>query len=229
MIKIGEYQYNDFNDLEENFKRTLEPKFDIKNRLMYTDMTIDDNKEYEQILKWLLNNGYYIKQFPNVIQKQMSLKRFAYDEIKEKIRKNEGYSFEDSIPWFERRKLINELEIIKKSNDTFFEVEEDLNTTINKIANGRGGLEHQTVDDQLGTLNNCIEYLLKKGGKFKDVSESVFYEFLNNTDIMKYRKDTHIFRHASTETLEEKSKWSNAKKQFYIRLGVIMVTAIYDD
>ncbi|MGC9651007.1 hypothetical protein ACO2FA_13085 [Staphylococcus warneri] len=114
MIKIGEYQYNDFNDLEENFKRTLEPKFDIKNRLMYTDMTIDDNKEYEQILKWLLNNGYYIKQFPNVIQKQMSLKRFAYDEIKEKIRKNEGYSFEDSIPWFERRKLINELEIIKK-------------------------------------------------------------------------------------------------------------------
>lgn len=229
MIKIGEYQYNDFNDLEENFKRTLEPKFDIKNRLMYTDMTIDDNKEYEQILKWLLNNGYYIKQFPNVIQKQMSLKRFAYDEIKEKIRKNEGYSFEDSIPWFERRKLINELEIIKKSNDTFFEVEEDLNTTIIKIANGRGGLEHQTVDDQLGTLNNCIEYLLKKGGKFKDVSESVFYEFLNNTDIMKYRKDTHIFRHASTETLEEKSKWSNAKKQFYIRLGVIMVTAIYDD
>lgn len=229
MIKIGEYQYNDFNDLEENFKRTLEPKFDIKNRLMYTDMTIDDNKEYEQILKWLLNNGYYIKQFPNVIQKQMSLKRFAYDEIKEKIRKNEGYSFEDSIPWFERRKLINELEIIKKSNDTFFEVEEDLNTTINKIANGRGGLEHQTADDQLATLNNCIEYLLKKGGKFKDVSESVFYEFLNNTDIMKYRKDTHIFRHASTETLEEKSKWSNAKKQFYIRLGVIMVTAIYDD
>ncbi|MGC9651008.1 hypothetical protein ACO2FA_13090 [Staphylococcus warneri] len=104
-----------------------------------------------------------------------------------------------------------------------------MNTTINKIANGRGGLEHQTVDDQLGTLNNCIEYLLKKGGKFKDVSESVFYEFLNNTDIMKYRKDTHIFRHASTEALEEKSKWSNAKKQFYIRLGVIMVTAIYDD
>lgn len=54
---------------------------------MYTDMTIDDNKEYEQILKWLLNNGYYIKQFPNVIQKQMSLKRFAYDEIKEKYEK----------------------------------------------------------------------------------------------------------------------------------------------
>ncbi|CAG7915082.1 hypothetical protein [Mammaliicoccus sciuri] len=229
MINIGEYQYNDFYDLEENFKKTLEPKFGNKNRLMYTDMTIDDEKEYKEILKWLLNNGYYIKQFPNVIKKQTSFKRFACDEIKAKIRKNKKYSSEDSIPWVDRRELINELEIIKKNSDTFFEVEEDLNTTIDKIANGRGGLEHQTVDDQLGTLNNCIEYLLKEEGKFKDVPESVFYDFLNNKDIMKYRKDTHIFRHASTEALVEKSKWSNDKKQFYIRLGVIMITAIYND
>ncbi|WP_162912214.1 hypothetical protein [Staphylococcus sp. EZ-P03] len=54
MINLGEYQYNDFYDLEENFKKTLEPKFDNKNRLMYTDMTIDDEKEYREILKWLL-------------------------------------------------------------------------------------------------------------------------------------------------------------------------------
>ncbi|EKU45485.1 hypothetical protein [Staphylococcus massiliensis] len=53
MINLGEYQYNDFYDLEENFKKTLEPKFDNKNRLMYTDMTIDDEKEYREILKWL--------------------------------------------------------------------------------------------------------------------------------------------------------------------------------
>lgn len=121
------------------------------------------------------------------------------------------------------------MEIIKKNSDTFFEVEEDLNTTINKIANSRGGLEDQTIDDQLATLNNCIEYLLKEEGKFKDVPESVFYVFLNNKDVMKYRKDTHIFRHASTETLDEKMRWSNDKKQFYIRLGIIMITAIYKD
>ena len=46
---------------------------------------------------------------------------------------------------------------------------------------------------------------------------------------MKYRKDTHIFRHVSNEALEEKSKRSSDKKQFYIRLGVIMITAIYND
>ncbi|WP_437199636.1 hypothetical protein [Staphylococcus aureus] len=114
MINLGEYQYNDFYDLEENFKKTLEPKFDNKNRLMYTDMTIDDEKEYREILKWLLNNGYYIKQFPNVIKKQTSLKRFACDEIKAKIRKNKKYNSKDSIPWADRRELINELEIVKK-------------------------------------------------------------------------------------------------------------------
>lgn len=103
-----------------------------------------------------------------------------------------------------------------------------MNTTIDKIANSRGGLEDQTIDDQLATLNNCIEYLLKEEGKFKDVPESVFFGFLNNKDVMKYRKDTHIFRHASTETLDEKVKWSNDKKQFYIRLGIILITEIYN-
>ncbi|MEJ7535141.1 hypothetical protein, partial [Staphylococcus hominis] len=85
------------------------------------------------------------------------LERFAYDEIKDKIRAIKSYNSGDSIPWADRRALINELDIIKESGDTFFEVEKDLNNTINAIANGRGGLEHQTVDDQLGTLNNCIE------------------------------------------------------------------------
>ncbi|EWA83251.1 hypothetical protein ACVCGQ_14745 (plasmid) [Staphylococcus aureus] len=229
MINIDGYQYSDLADLIESFKKTLEPKFEKSNRFKYTDFTISDEKEYKVILKWLLSNGYYIKQFPNVVKKQTPLERFAYDEIKAKIRAIKSYNSGDSIPWADRRALINELDIIKESGDTFFEVEKDLNNTINEIANGRGGLEHQTVDDQLGTLNNCIEYLLKEEGKFKDVPESVFYDFLNNKDIMKYRKDTHIFRHASTEALEEKNKWSNDKKQFYIRLGVIMITAIYND
>lgn len=71
--------------------------------------------------------------------------------------------------------------------------------------------------------------MLKKEDTFKDISTSVFYDFFDNKDIMKFRKDTHIFRHASNEALDEKSKWSSDKKQFYIRLGIIMVTAIYND
>lgn len=31
-------------------------------------MMIDDEKEYKEIMKWLLNNEYYIKPFPNVIK-----------------------------------------------------------------------------------------------------------------------------------------------------------------
>ncbi|MEW8965695.1 hypothetical protein ABGA96_11050, partial [Staphylococcus arlettae] len=229
MINIEQYQYNDIDDLIESFKKTLEPKFEKANRFRYSDFTIADEKEYKVILKWLLSNGYYIKQFPNVVNKQTPLNRFAYDEIKAKIRANKKYNTDDSIPWADRRELINELEIVKKTNDNFFEVKKDLNITINEIANGRGGLEHQTIDDQLATLNNCIEYLLKEEGKFNDVSASVFYGFINNEDIIKYRKDTHIFRHSSTETLKEKRKWSKEKKQFYIRLGIIIITAIYND
>ena len=70
---------------------------------------------------------------------------------------------------------------------------------------------------------------LQQNRKFKDVSASVFYDFIDSKDIKKYRKDTHIFRHSSTETLKEKNKWSSEKKQFYIRLGIIIITTIYND
>lgn len=66
MIKIEQYEYNDFDDLIESFKKTLEPKFEKANRFRYSDFTISDEKEYKAILKWLLSNGYYIKQFGSV-------------------------------------------------------------------------------------------------------------------------------------------------------------------
>lgn len=68
MINIDGYQYSDLADLIESFKKTLEPKFEKSNRFKYTDFTISDEKEYKVILKWLLSNGYYIKQFPNVVK-----------------------------------------------------------------------------------------------------------------------------------------------------------------
>lgn len=122
MINIDGYQYSDLADLIESFKKTLEPKFEKSNRFKYTDFTISDEKEYKVILKWLLSNGYYIKQFPNVVKKQTPLERFAYDEIKAKIRAIKSYNSGDSIPWADRRALINELDIIKESGDTFLKL-----------------------------------------------------------------------------------------------------------
>lgn len=57
---------------------------------------------------------------------------------------------------------------------------------------------------------------MREDGKFKDISANVFYGFFDNKDIMKFRKDTHIFRHASNEALDEKISGVRTKSNFIL-------------
>lgn len=226
MIKTKSFEYKDIDDLINCFKITIKPKMHGNNG-KFTDFTKADKEEYAEIISWLKENGYYIEQFPNVINKQSDLQSFAYNEIREYIRNQKNYKITDSIPWADRRELVNDLIIKKKNDNQVFEIDKDLNNKIKQIANGRGSLEQQTEDDQLATLNNCIEYLLKQEKTFIRVDSSIFYNYFENEDIKKYRKDTQIFRHAHHIALEERKKWSKDRKIFYIRLGIIIVTEIY--
>lgn len=225
LIVLSNYEYEDIETLFASFQETLKPKRHGAKK--FNDLTIEDEREYTEIIKWLKGKGYYIKQFPNVIQKQQSLNSFAYDEIRNYIRVNKNYGASDSIPWSDRRELITNLKLCKRGDHSSFDVNKDLDHIIKDISNGRGHLDTQTVDDQLATLCNCIEYFLKEKKKFKEISSDLFYGFLDNNDLKKFRKDTQIFRHATKETLEERRFWDDNRKKFYIRLGINMVTEIH--
>lgn len=225
LIRLSNYEYEDIETLFASFQETLKPKRNGTKE--FSDLTIEDEKEYTEIIKWLKDKGYYIKQFPNTIQRQQNFKSFAYDEIRSYIRVNKGYGASDSIPWSERRELITKLKLCNRSDYSSFNVNKDLDHIIKDISNGRGYLDTQTVDDQLATLCNCIEYFLKEKKKFKEISSDVFYGFLDNNDLKKFRQDTQIFRHATKETLEERKFWDDNRKKFYIRLGINMVTKIH--
>lgn len=225
LIILPNYEYEDIETFFASFQETLKPKRHGTKK--FSDLTIEDEREYTEIIKWLKDRGYYIKQFPNVIQKQQSLKSFAYDEIRSYIRVNKGYDASGSIPWSERRELITNLKLCNRSNHSSFNVNKDLDYIIRDISNGRGYLDTQTVNDQLTTLCNCIEYFLKEKNKFKVVSPDLFYGFLDNNDLKKFRQDTQIFRHTTKDTLEERRFWNDNKKKFYIRLGINMVTEIH--
>ncbi len=225
MISLPSYKYEDIETLFASFQETLKPKKNGAER--FSDLTTEDEKEYTEIIRWMKDKGYYIKQFPNMIQKQQNFKSFAYDEIRSYIRVNKGYEASDSIPWAERRELITDLKLCNRSDYSSFNVNKDLAHIIKNISNGRGYLDTQTIDDQLATLCNCIEYFLKEKNKFKEVSPELFYGFLDNNDLKKFRQDTQIFRHATKDTLEERRFWNDNKKKFYIRLGINMVTEIH--
>ncbi|WP_445816055.1 hypothetical protein [Staphylococcus aureus] len=218
MINAGEYQYKDLKELQGSFKKTL----------MYNDKDIasDNNKEYKEILKWLFENNYYIEQLPNVVKQQIPLEKVVRCELKEKIRINNNYDYGETIEFYEIMELVSELKITKE-NHASFKIDEDLNDIIEEIANYRGILENQTIEDQLATLNNCIEYFLNTGKKYDDVPENLYYGFFENDDLKRYRKDTQIFRHGSKKSLNERKEWSKEKKEFYVRLGIIMVKEIH--
>lgn len=146
---------------------------------MYDDKDIvsDNNKEYKEILKWLFKNNYYIEQLPNVVRQQIPLEKVVLCEVKEKIRINNNYDYGETIEYYKIMEFVSELKITKE-NHASFKIDEDLNDIIEEIANYRGILENQTIEDQLATLNNCIEYFLNTGKRYNDVTENLYYVFL---------------------------------------------------
>lgn len=55
----------------------------------------------------------------------------------------------------------------------------------------------------------------------------MFYDFSDEPDVIKFRKDTHVFRHPYKDAMNKREQWSDRKKDLYIRIGIILVTEIF--
>lgn len=223
MIIIDDFKYNDIDELFSAFQQTLRPKYNEKPK--FKDFTYADREEYNSILRWLKENNYYIDLFPNVIQKQQPFESFAYDEIRAYIRKKNNLDSSASIKWADRNELIDSFKLLKR-DDNIFEIEKSLDEVIKEISSGVFSI--QSKDQQLSILCNCIEYFLKNdNNSFNEINSEIFYNYFDNNDLKRFRKETQIFRHASKSVINERKLWSNDKKQFYIRLGINMITILH--
>lgn len=218
MITINHYTYRDENDIIESFKNTLKPKY--KSDTEFSDFNKQDHVEFQSIMGWFKENDYFIEQFPNVILQQLNLNAFGVDVIKGEIQKTQTGT---TVRWQDRRKLIDSLVIKRKQDFPAFQLNEDIQQIIENILERKGEFYNMTKTEQLATLNNCIEYLLKDGKNFKAVDSSLFYDYINENDIRRFRQETQVFRHHSKESIEERKLWIESKREFYIRLGLIIV------
>lgn len=63
--------------------------------------------------------------------------------------------------------------------------------------------------------------MLKKNEKFIKLDyKNLFIGFVIEEDIMKYRKITHCFRHATNEAMKERKKYSEEQNIFLIKYGI---------
>lgn len=225
MIQIGNYTYKTEEELINKFKEALKSKFGGEKSEKFSDYTEDDFQQYNHIMQWFKNNDYFIEEFPNVVQSQLDLKNFGYDMIRSRIMEKENIV--GSVTWEERRQLINSLTIKRRKDFPAFDISAELNNILRDISTNKGELHYLPLEQQLALLNNAIEYLLKKDNGFESISSEIFFGYIGNDEVKQFRSDTQIFRHASERSLQERKTWTQQKKEFYVRLGIILITNIY--
>lgn len=178
---------------------------------------IDLLSSIEELQECLRSSPYYFK-----ISKQyyMILKR-----CKEFLSASGGSHIPDDLPFI---KLINYESIFTFPNSTNdIPLNNEINKAIAIIKSGTNEFYKLNIDERLGLLNNLIEYLLKKDGKFITVdTDRLFKDLISNDTILKFRKITQCFRHASKDTIKEREAYSEDQKEFLSNLGMSICLAL---
>lgn len=228
MVSLGNYNYENDDSIINSFKEILKPKYSGEKSDKFSDYTVFDFEEHQIIMPWLKENDYYIEEFPNAIQNQVGLKTLGYDMIRSRIQK-EIVNSTEPVRWEDRRQLIDSLTIKKRNDFPAFNLQTEIKEIIREVSIGKGELHTLELDEQLALLNNTIEYLLKEKSGYKPILKGVFYGFIGEEEVKKFRNDTQIFRHGSSQAIAERKTWSNSQKKFYARLGIIIITNIYNN
>lgn len=219
LLKLdGNFMYVDSQDVIDRFRRICKPpdtEFEF------------NNDEFLLLCFWLYKHGYVIKEFPNVLSRPTSLHGFANQEIRKYIQSKKGHN--GDVLWSDRRDLCDNLAIT--TNSSFQLIPSEVESKIRLISTRSAEFDSMTKDEQLQNLNNLIENLLKPSqkGKFLTLDYSkVFFGFLSEEDVKQYRQRTHPFRHATQDTLEQRSKMSEGEKLLLSQLGVFIARHLYD-
>lgn len=83
--------------------------------------------------------------------------------------------------------------------------------------------------EKLKEINNLIEHILKKDGKFIDVNtEEKYSRFISNDQIKEYRKMTQCFRHSTEENLEKRKEIKH-NVEFLISYGLAIIAPLREN
>jgi hypothetical protein len=186
----------------------------------------NNNNEFLLLCFWLNKNGYVIKEFPNLLSRPPILFNFAYNDIRKFIQKDRGTN--GSVTWQSRRDLCDELSIT--TNTTFQLLPDDIVDKIRLISTRGAEFDGMVVDEKLQNLNNLVENLLKPKSKGSYLSinyDDVFFGFISEDDVKRFRKRTQPFRHASEDTLSERASIPESEKKLLADLGVFIAIHLY--
>lgn len=186
----------------------------------------DDICWFYLITYYLYKRGYEIKEFPRILARPYSdPSKFTYNEIRSKILSNGGGN-NRTVPYRERRNLIDKLTFEKKNSS--IKIDESIDKLFGEISNRDASFNDMSTNEKLESISNLIENMLKKDGKFIKVNySSICLNYISDDNVKDYRKKLNCFRHGSTDSINERKAYSEEQKSFLIDYGIIIINAIH--
>lgn len=177
---------------------------------------------------FIYKSGYRIKQFPDIVSRPPeSLSEFSYDDIRNRLISMGIKTANGSVPYAKRRAFASEFVLEETPGRTFKDL--TLDEKFIETSNRKALFSEMATDEKIAELNNMIEHLLKKGGKYLELDYSpIAFSFIDDQKIKEYKKTTQCFRHKSEESIAEKNKFTDLQKEFLIEFGIILITTIHE-
>lgn len=204
----------------QEFKAIIQPD----NEPYYKERS--QNKKFILICYYLNYQGYYLNQFPDLLQNPTSLWDFANSKIRNHLIIN-GKDKNGTVEWSERRILIEELKFNNQDKiKTNFDrtVEE----TFKRISTRGAKFDNMSEHEKLKEIANYLEYILKEGTRYKKVEQKDMLDLLSDDIIKRYRKILQCYRHATEDSLEERQQLAG-KEHFLIYLGISIIHGLYKE
>ena len=219
-IETNNYEFKlfDVTEIIVKFRNLCQPQCPIDS---------NENKCWFYLICYYLNkNGYYIDQFPNILRRPPEEpSSFSEGEIKTYLI-SKGIHQNGTVTYASRRVLVSELDF-KKSYDSL-EIDIDINEMFQRISTRNASFQEMSEDEKLKEILNLIEHMLKKDGKYIEIQyDNVSFDYISDDLIIKYKKQTQCFRHASEDAIKERLMFTDIQKEFLIDLGIVIIKTIY--
>lgn len=214
-----EFDVFDEEEAIELFRKILQPENDYsKNDDLYLLLSF-----------YLYKQGYIIEEFPRILERPAkSLSEFAYTTIRTKLLSLGKSRPNGEVPYIERKKYIAAMHF-KKNPSLLLNVNDEINKMFKRISTRSSDFYTMKTDEQIQEISNLIENMLKKDGEFiKAEYNEIAFDYINDEQIKKYRKQTQCFRHSTDEAIEERKKFTQDQKMFLIQYGILVITIIYN-
>ena len=181
----------------------------------------EDDEKFIYICFYLYSNNYYIKEFPEFIDRPTDRWNLSYDLIRNEI--IEKYGYNGKVAWSDRIVFVNNLHIVKRDYNY---IPDDINKLLKYISTRSAEFQEMSQNEKLESICNCIENLLKINDSFQKFDYKNTCGYLTDDIVRKFRNKLECFRHATESALKERCQYSKEQKEFMIEYGILILCYI---